>query len=98
MLVGLTKKNGIMMVDFALEAKQNQNLSAKEANIRSCLICFRLIIMTTLVALVATISIPLWLGPKREARSALGIAVVAGLFLLTTDHPASNPCFLCSNG
>lgn len=87
------------MVDFALEAKQNQNLSAKEANIRACLIRFRLIIITTLVAFgSSTISIPLWLGARRETRSALGIAVVAGLFLLTTDHPASNPCFLCSNG
>lgn len=56
MLFGLTKKNRIMIVDFALEAKRNQNLSAKEANIRACLIRFRLIIMTILVAFVATIS------------------------------------------
>ncbi len=79
MLVGLTKKNGIMMVDFAIEAKRTQNISAKEAIIQACCIRFRPIMMTTLAALVATLPIALGIGAGGEARRSLGIAVVGGL-------------------
>lgn len=79
MLVGLTKKNGIMMVDFALEAKHLQQVSDKEAILQACLIRFRPIMMTTLCAILATLPIALGLGAGGEARAAMGVAVVGGL-------------------
>lgn len=79
MLVGLVKKNGIMMVDFALEARRNEQLSAKEAMLKACLIRFRPIMMTTMAAILATLPIALGLGAGGEARRSMGIAVVGGL-------------------
>jgi HAE1 family hydrophobic/amphiphilic exporter-1 len=79
MLVGLTKKNGIMMIDFALTARREQHLSAEAAIIQACAIRFRPIMMTTFAALVATIPIALGIGAGGEARQSLGIAVVGGL-------------------
>lgn len=79
MLVGLTKKNGIMMVDFALEAQRKQQLAPKEAIVQACLIRFRPIMMTTLAAIVATLPLALGFGAGGETRRALGIAVVGGL-------------------
>lgn len=81
MLVGLTKKNGIMMVDFALELKREKNLDAKEAIIEACLIRLRPIMMTTVAAIVATLPIAFGLGAGGEARSALGVAVSGGLLV-----------------
>lgn len=79
MLVGITKKNGIMMVDFALEAKRKENLSAKEAIIKACSVRFRPIMMTTFAAIVATLPIALGLGSGGESRQSLGVVVVGGL-------------------
>lgn len=79
MLVGITKKNGIMMVDFAIEAKRKENLSAKEAIIKACVIRYRPIMMTTFAAIVATLPIALGLGAGGESRQSLGVAVVGGL-------------------
>ena len=79
MLVGLVKKNGIMMIDFALDAKR-QGLPAKEAIIQACTIRFRPIMMTTVSALLAALPIALGLGAGGESRQSLGIAVVGGLF------------------
>lgn len=79
MLVGLTKKNGIMMVDFALAAKREQQLTPHDAILQACLIRFRPIMMTTVAALVAAIPIALGIGAGGEARQSLGIAVVGGL-------------------
>jgi len=79
MLVGLVKKNGIMMVDFALEAKKSGDKSASEAIYEACLIRFRPIMMTTMAALMGTLPIALGYGAGGEARQPLGLAVVGGL-------------------
>ena len=79
MLVGLVKKNGIMMVDFALEAKKSAGKSASEAIYEACLIRFRPIMMTTMAALMGTLPIALGYGAGGEARQPLGLAVVGGL-------------------
>jgi len=79
MLVGLVKKNGIMMIDFALEAERREGLPPREAIVKACLIRFRPIMMTTMCALAATIPIALGTGAGSESRRPLGIAVVGGL-------------------
>jgi HAE1 family hydrophobic/amphiphilic exporter-1 len=79
MLVGLVKKNGIMMVDFAIEAQNKQNLSPRDAIYEACRIRFRPITMTTLAALVAGIPIAVGYGAGAESRQPLGLAVVGGL-------------------
>ncbi|HEY7729153.1 MAG TPA: efflux RND transporter permease subunit [Candidatus Eisenbacteria bacterium] len=79
MLVGLVKKNAIMMIDFALEAERNEGLSPRQAILRACLIRFRPIMMTTMCALAAAVPIALGTGAGSEARRPLGIAVVGGL-------------------
>ena len=78
MLVGLVKKNGIMMVDFAVEAQRHGKTPA-EAIHEACLVRFRPIMMTTMAALVGTLPIALGLGAGAEARRPLGLAVVGGL-------------------
>ena len=78
MLVGIVKKNAIMMIDFAIEA-QHHGKSAAEAIHEGCLLRFRPIMMTTMCALMATLPIALGLGAGGEARKALGLAVVGGL-------------------
>ncbi len=78
LLVGLVKKNGIIMVDFAI-ARRREGLPAQEAILQACLVRFRPIMMTTLAALVGTLPIALGLGEGAEARRPLGIAVVGGL-------------------
>jgi HAE1 family hydrophobic/amphiphilic exporter-1 len=79
LLVGLVKKNGIMMVDFAVAAKREQNLNSVDAMTQACLVRFRPIMMTTLAAILATLPIALGYGAGAEARRPLGIAVVGGL-------------------
>jgi HAE1 family hydrophobic/amphiphilic exporter-1 len=79
MLVGLVKKNAIMMIDFALEAERRDKLPPREAILRACSIRFRPIMMTTMCALAATIPIALGAGAGSESRRPLGIAVVGGL-------------------
>ncbi len=78
MLVGLVKKNGIMMVDFALEG-QRAGRSARDAIYEACRIRFRPIMMTTLAALMGTLPIALGVGAGSESRRPLGLAVVGGL-------------------
>jgi HAE1 family hydrophobic/amphiphilic exporter-1 len=78
MLVGLVKKNGIMMVDFAVDA-QRQGKNPVEAIHEACLVRFRPIMMTTMAALVGTLPIALALGAGAESRRPLGLAVVGGL-------------------
>jgi HAE1 family hydrophobic/amphiphilic exporter-1 len=80
MLVGLVKKNGIMMVDFAVDA-QRQGKTAAEAIHEACLVRFRPIMMTTMAALVGTLPIALALGAGAESRRPLGLAVVGGLLV-----------------
>jgi HAE1 family hydrophobic/amphiphilic exporter-1 len=79
MLVGLVKKNGIMMVDFALEVERKEHKDAATAIMEACAIRFRPIMMTTMSALMGTLPIALGFGTGSEARRPLGIAVVGGL-------------------
>ncbi len=79
MLVGLVKKNGIMMIDFALEAQRNEGKTAHDAILQACSIRFRPIMMTTMAALMGTLPIALGVGQGSESRRPLGIAVVGGL-------------------
>ena len=79
MLVGLVKKNGIMMIDFALEAQRLHGKTAAEAIHEACRVRFRPITMTTLAALMGTLPIALGLGAGAESRRPLGLAVVGGL-------------------
>jgi len=79
MLVGLVKKNGIIMIDFAIEARRHQNLSAREAIIQACTIRYRPIMMTTMAAIFSVLPLALGTGAGSEARQPLGIAVVGGL-------------------
>lgn len=79
MLVGIVKKNGIMMIDFALDLTKNQGLSSHDAIYQACLIRFRPIMMTTLAAVFGAIPIAMGFGAGGEARQPMGIAVVGGL-------------------
>jgi HAE1 family hydrophobic/amphiphilic exporter-1 len=81
MLVGLVKKNGIMMVDFAAVAEREHGKSPADAIYEACLVRFRPIMMTTMCALVGTLPIALGLGAGAEARRPLGLAVVGGLLV-----------------
>ncbi len=81
MLVGLVKKNGIMMVDFAVEAQRERGLSPRSAIHEACLVRFRPIMMTTMAALFGTLPIALGAGAGAEARRPLGLAVVGGLIV-----------------
>jgi HAE1 family hydrophobic/amphiphilic exporter-1 len=79
MLIGIVKKNAIMMIDFALEAQRNQGKTPYEAIYEGCLIRFRPIMMTTMAALMGTLPIAIGFGAGAEARRPLGLAVVGGL-------------------
>jgi HAE1 family hydrophobic/amphiphilic exporter-1 len=81
MLVGLVKKNGIMMVDFAVEAQRSHGKTPSEAIHEACLVRFRPIMMTTMAALVGTLPIALGVGAGAESRQPLGLAVVGGLLV-----------------
>jgi len=80
MLIGIVKKNAIMMIDFALEAQRNEDKSPAEAIYEGCLVRFRPIMMTTMAALMGTLPIALGFGAGAESRRALGVSVVGGLF------------------
>ena len=79
MLVGLVKKNGIMMIDFALEAQRKAGKTPADAIYEACVVRFRPIMMTTMAALFGTLPIALGFGAGAEARRPLGLAVVGGL-------------------
>ncbi len=79
MLIGIVKKNAIMMIDFALDAKRQRGQSAETAIYEACIVRFRPIMMTTLAALAGTMPIALGWGAGAEARRTLGLAVVGGL-------------------
>lgn len=79
LLIGIVKKNGILMVDFALQAQREQGLSAKEAIHQACLVRFRPIMMTTLAAILGAVPLLLGFGTGSELRVPLGVAIVGGL-------------------
>jgi HAE1 family hydrophobic/amphiphilic exporter-1 len=80
LLVGLVKKNGIIMIDFALEAQRVERMTPREAIFEACVVRFRPIMMTTFAALVGTVPIAIGWGAGGESRQPLGLAVVGGLF------------------
>ena len=81
LLIGIVKKNGILMIDFALDAQRTRGLSPEEAIYQACLTRFRPIIMTTLAALLGALPLMLGYGTGAELRQPLGIAVVGGLLV-----------------
>jgi HAE1 family hydrophobic/amphiphilic exporter-1 len=81
MLIGIVKKNAIMMIDFAIEAQRKDGKTPAEAIYQACLIRFRPIMMTTMAALMGTLPIALGFGAGSEARRPLGLAVVGGLLV-----------------
>jgi len=81
LLIGIVKKNAIMMIDFALEAERDEGLSPQEAIHRACLLRFRPIMMTTLAALLGALPLALGHGTGSELRRPLGIAIVGGLLV-----------------
>ncbi len=81
LLIGIVKKNAIMMIDFALEAQRQEGKSAEEAIYQACLLRFRPIMMTTMAALLGGLPLALGTGMGSELRQPLGIAIVGGLIL-----------------
>ncbi|MHB1218235.1 MAG: efflux RND transporter permease subunit [Alphaproteobacteria bacterium] len=81
LLIGIVKKNAIMMIDFALDAERKGGLPPRQAIYEACLVRFRPIMMTTMAALMGAIPIAIGLGSGSEARKPLGLAVVGGLLV-----------------
>ena len=81
LLIGIVKKNGIMIVDFALDAERQRGLSSADAIFEACSVRFRPIIMTTMAALFAAIPLVLAIGPGTELRRPLGITIIGGLLV-----------------
>ena len=81
LLIGIVKKNAIMMIDFALEAERDQGLSPRESIYQACLLRFRPIMMTTLAALLGGVPLALGSGTGSELRRPLGISIVGGLII-----------------
>ena len=81
LLIGIVKKNAIMMIDFALDARKGESVSAREAIYQACLLRFRPIMMTTAAALLGAVPLAFQSGTGSELRKPLGIAIVGGLLL-----------------
>jgi multidrug efflux pump len=81
LLIGIVKKNAIMMIDFALDAEREEGLSPREAITQACLLRFRPILMTTMAAMLGAMPLMLGTGVGSELRHPLGISIVGGLFV-----------------
>jgi multidrug efflux pump subunit AcrB len=81
LLIGIVKKNAIMMIDFALEAERHEGKSPQEAIYQACVLRFRPIMMTTMAALLGALPLALGTGVGSELRRPLGIAIVGGLIV-----------------
>src|SRR4029077_912595 len=81
LLVGIVKKNAIMMIDFALEAERKQGKSSSEAIYQACVLRFRPIMMTTMAAMLGGLPLAIGAGTGSELRRPLGIAIVGGLLV-----------------
>jgi HAE1 family hydrophobic/amphiphilic exporter-1 len=81
LLIGIVKKNGIMLVDFALHAEENEGLTTEESIYQACIKRFRPILMTTMAALLGAVPMMIGTGVGSEIRQPLGYAIVGGLAL-----------------
>jgi multidrug efflux pump subunit AcrB len=81
LLIGIVKKNAIMMIDFALQAERDQGLAPQEAIYQACLLRFRPIMMTTMAALFGGLPLAIGMGVGSELRKPLGITIVGGLLV-----------------
>ena len=81
LLIGIVKKNAIMMIDFAIEAERSQGMSAKDAIFQACIMRFRPILMTTMAAILGAIPLAIGAGDGAELRRPLGISIVGGLIV-----------------
>ena len=79
LLIGIVKKNAIMMIDFAIEAERNEGLSPRDAIFKACQLRFRPILMTTMAAILGAIPLAIGHGDGAELRQPLGISIVGGL-------------------
>ena len=92
MLIGIVKKNAIMMVDFALELERQGEISAAESAYQGSMIRFRPIMMTTASAIMGTLPIAIGFGADADARRPLGLCVVGGLSSRSSSHSISRQC------
>jgi multidrug efflux pump len=81
LLIGIVKKNAIMMIDFALDAQRNEGLSPREAIFQACLLRFRPIMMTTMAALLGAVPLAVSTGTGSELRNPLGVTIIGGLIV-----------------
>jgi len=81
LLIGIVKKNAIMMIDFALEAERAEGLSSRESIYRACLLRFRPIMMTTMAALLGAVPLAISYGAGSELRRPLGVTIIGGLLM-----------------
>jgi HAE1 family hydrophobic/amphiphilic exporter-1 len=81
LLIGIVKKNAIMLIDFALEAERNQGMNPEESIYQACVLRFRPILMTTMAALLGGVPLMLGTGTGSEIRQPLGYSIVGGLLV-----------------
>ena len=81
LLIGIVKKNAIMMIDFALDAERHEKIPAREAIFTACMLRFRPIMMTTMAAMFGALPLAIGFGEGAELRQPLGIAIVGGLLV-----------------
>jgi multidrug efflux pump len=81
LLIGIVKKNAIMMIDFALDAERKRNMNSRDAIFEACMLRFRPIMMTTMAAMLGALPLALGAGDGAELRRPLGISIVGGLLV-----------------